>query len=260
MEQNDKKIIKLMAGPEEQLPTKSEEKEQESLRSNTPISMHLEDLEEEEALIFHYTFRFEMVTTDIDIAFPTLTENYPNENFESESYQRYDIHKYLSDQVNRKEFFIANNQWGIEFANYKKDEPIRMREAIITKFDKDKDINVVYHVKCIKDVNMELGYTKGLLTVETSNVQEFFKCIINVPDLFFCGVCEHYIFDEIQYYDDAQFENAKKYWPKCDNFIMTYGDDDNYVNLMANKCICYVSYFSDEPPKKKVCRRLNFDE
>ena len=188
MDRDDTEISELVAGPEERLPTEAEETEAESLRRNTPISMQYEEMENEnQENIFHQIYRFETVKTDIDIAFPTLTKNYPNEDFTSSLFQRMDIHKYLSDQVTKKEFFIANNQWGIAFANYNWDDPVRMRKGVITKFDKNKNEHRVFHKECKENCNISSGYTRALLTVETSNVHELFNYIISEPDLFLCG-------------------------------------------------------------------------
>ena len=211
--------------------------------------------------IFNQVFRYEMVKTDVDITFPTLKSAYPDEDFDSTLFQRMDIHKYLSDEVTRKEFFIANNQWGTEFANYSKTEPIRMRKGVITRFDKHRNEHRVYHKECKENFNISSGFTRALLTVETSNVDEFFDCVINEPDLFFCGFCQKYMFDEIAYYNDNQFAIPDiDIWPECKHLLLAYGDDNDYVSLMAHQLIGIVSVFSDEPPKKKVCRRLNFDE
>lgn len=70
------------------------------------------------------------------------------------------------------------------------------------------------------------------------------------------------MFDAIDYYNDEQFKKPdEKYWPKCNNIVVEYNDgDDNCAQLMAHQVIASFSYFSEEPPRKKVCRRLNFDE
>jgi hypothetical protein len=258
MDQNDREVAELMAGPTERLPTEAEEAEIDALRRDTPVTMQYEEMEKaNKEHMFHQTFRYEMVKTDINIVLPTLKSAYPNEDFDSPLFQRMDIHKYLSDEVTRREFFIANNQWQTKFARYPKNEPIRMRKGVITKEHK------VYHKECKEDFTISSGFTKALITVETSNVDEFFDCVINEPDLFFCDCCQRYIFDEIEYYNDNQFAIPDiDIWPECKHILLVYGDDDNdYVSLMAHQLIgIVVSCFSEEPPKKKICRRLDFDE
>ncbi len=250
---DDREVAKLMAGPEECLPTEEQEEEAESLRRDTPLSM------EDEENIFHEMYRFEMVKTDIDCVFATLQSAYPDEDFGITCLERIDIHRYLSDEVFKKEFFMANNQWGTDFANYEKNKPIRMRKGIITKFDRSD--HKVYHPKCVKNVCIENGYTKGLVTVEASNVDQFFTCIIDNPNAFFCGVCQYFMFEDIQYYNDNQFAIPDSDdWPGCNYLMMGYGDDINYVTIMAHIIIADISICSGEPPRKKVCRRLNFDE
>lgn len=262
MKEDDREVFELMAEPTERLPTEAEETEIDALRRDTPITMQYEEMENvDKENMFHQIFRYEMVKTDIDIVCTTLKSAYPNEDFDSPLFQRMDIHNYLSNEVTRKEFFIANNQWQTGFAKYPKNKPIRMRKGIITKFNKHTKEHKVYHKECKENFTISSGFTKALITVETSNVDEFFDCVINEPDLFFCGFCQRYMFDEIEYYNDNQFAIPDiDIWPECKHVLLVYGNDSEYVSLMAHQLIGIVSCFSDEPPKKKICRRLNFDE
>ncbi len=254
MDRNDREVSDILASPTECLPTKEQEAEAESLRRDTPLSLQIEEMEEDKENIFDQIYPYDTVETSIDIAFPTLVDAFPEEDFSSMVYQKYVLHKYLSSQMKRMEFFIANNQWGTEFISYPMNRPIRMRVGVKTRQHKKE--HRVYHKECKPNVNVNGGFTSAILTVEASNVEEFLHNIIENANLFFCKSCEHYIFDNVCYFNDKQFALPDEdTWPKCKHVLF----DNTNICLMAHQLIGIVSVFS-EPPRKKVCRRLNFDE
>ncbi|QHG62571.1 NS3 [uncultured densovirus] len=259
----DEEMSELMAGAEESLPTAEEEETAIALQRDTPLSMQYEEMSTfENNLLFEQTYQFETCKTDVDIVFETLSKNYPDEDFNSSDFQRLDIHKYLTSEMTKLEFFIAHNQWDYEFAHYPKNIPVRMRKGVVTRFNNSEQQHNVYHMSCIDTEHSGFtagGFTKGLLTVEARNVKEFFDIIIDSPEMFFCKYCEHYMFDCIEHYSGKAWEiPSEDIWPSCNYIIQSYMTDrtneESYYTLHAHKIIAIV--YPQEPPKKKVCRRL----
>nr|QOD39608.1 NS3 [uncultured densovirus] len=268
----DEEEAELMAGVDESLPTAEQEERAEQIQRNTPISLQLDtQLEEletfENGILFEKTYQFEMCKTDVDFVFETLRKNYPDEDFDGPDFQRLDIHKYLTSEMTKLEFFIAHNQWGYDFVHYPQDIPIKMRKGVITRFNRSRNEHNLYHISCVNSADPGFtagGFTKGMLTVEAKNVKDFIDLMLEHPTMFFCRYCEKYMFDCIEHYSGKAWEiPSEDIWPSC-NYILQSGTTDDetentYYTLFAHKVIGVVLPFVQEPPKKKVCRRLDFD-
>ncbi len=163
------------------------------------------------------------------------------------------------------EFYVAHNQWNYAFAHYPKNVPVRMRKGVVTRFNTSTTQHNVYHINCIDTEHrgfLNMGFTKGMITVEARNVKEFMDIIIDSPEIFFCTYCEGYMFDCIEHYTGKAWAiPTEDIWPKCTNVLQSAITDktneDTYYTLEAHKLIGIVH--PQEPPRKKVCRRL-FDE
>lgn len=267
MDIEDNEVSELLAGNTESLPTEEQEAESIAVQRNTPLSLQEEEMVNfEEDYLFERTYKFETIKTDVDFAFETLIKNFPDEDFESDDFQRMDIHKYLSSEMSKLEFFIAHNQWGYDFVNYPKDVPVRMRKGVISRFNTITKNHDIYHMSCIDSDHPGFtsgGFTKGILTTQARNVKEFMDLIIGNPELFFCKYCELYMFDCVEHFDGQAWDiPPETIWPTC-NYVLqsvmfTPSNEETYVDLYGHKVIAVIS--PQEPPKKKVCRRLTFDE
>nr|ASY04029.1 NS3 [Densovirinae sp.] len=227
-------IQALEAGPEESLPTEEQEEEAIKIQSNTPLTaeetMDISITEafdaDEEAWMYKYTI------TDIDVAGKHLVKNYPYEDFDSDYYQRIKLPNYLSERVNKFQFFLMNNQWGIDLFHNK--GPFRMRKGVHVRN------NNVYHISCINSDSdgYEPGhFSKGLLTLEYKKRSILLKQMRNFPEIFFCGFCDHFMFDDVEYFSDETFKiPSTDIWPECTHLARSVSyDEDNYVTLFAHK-------------------------
>nr|QOD39599.1 NS3 [uncultured densovirus] len=252
----DNEVSELLARDEE-LPSEQQEAEAVALQRDTPFSFEEQRTFEENAL-FSETYQHEMVKTDVDVVWPALAEAYPYEDFNSVAFQRMDLHKYLSSEVTKLEFFVASNQWGSDFAFYPKEIPVRMRKGVVVRHNGDG--HDVYHMSCIDTDSAGFnagGFSKGLLTVETADVGHYFNMMADNPNLFFCKYCEKYMFDCVEHYDGKAWEiPPTDVWPECNHLVHSSTDyqELNYLTLYAHKLIAVV--YPQEPPRKKVRRRL----
>ena len=246
----------LLASHSESLPTKEQEKAADKVQRNTPLSFEAESIFTfEENCLFTQTYQFETRDTYVEIAFPTLTKNYPNEDFDNVYFQPVTIHRYLTSEMTKFEFFLAHNQWEYDICHYPKDIPVKMRKGVYSAFKPNKQRNFVYHMKCIDDeVDLEQTPTKALLTVEARTPKEYLELIISKPELFFCEFCDHYIFDCIEHYSGKQFAiPSTDIWPTCEylaeNIILHRTNDETYADLFLHKVYPIPL---QEPPRKKA--------
>nr|QOD39530.1 NS3 [uncultured densovirus] len=261
----DEEVSELMAESDESLFAENEENEQ--VQRNTPVNIEDVQMETfENNLLFEQSYQFEVCQTDVDIAFENLTSAYPDEDFDGDTFQGLVIHKYLTSEMTKFEFFIAHNQWGNKVAHYPKNIPVKMRKGIVLRFNDISKHYDVYHTSCIDTDSsgfMAGGFSKGLLTTEARNIDEYIDLIIESPEMYFCKYCEHYMFDCIEHYSGKAWEiPSVDIWPSCNNEVQSaFGNFDNeetYYTLHAHKLIAVVS--PQEPPWKKVCRRLFANE
>lgn len=256
MESCDYEVQELLAGVEESIPTEEQEAEAIALQRNTPLSA-----QEYESEIDQVSYQFEMCETNLENAGETLVAAYPKETFDSPAYQHLSIHKYLTNRATKFEFYLGNNEWGTDFANYPKQKAIRMRKGVVSRFNRSTQTYDVYHMSCI-DTDSEGfklgGFSKALLTVEARNILEYFGVIVDNDNLFFCKYCEHYMFDCVEFFDEQAFRIPPSYiWPYCEHTVQhsvhNDSNEESYVILQAEKLICIVS--PQEPPRKR--QRVN---
>jgi hypothetical protein len=242
------------------MPSEEQEGDAIAVQRDTPISLQAEEISVfEENKLFDKTYQFEMCTTDVDIAFGTLVANYPNEDFKSDHFQRISIHKYLTSEMSKLEFFIAHNQWGDGFVHYPKDVPIRMRKGVISRFNNSTRSHDVYHMSCIDTDSCGYkagGFSKALLTTEAKTVKDFIGMVTVNPELYFCKYCEGYMFDCVEHYVGKAWDiPPEDTWPTCSNILHSSAkldDEETYVELFGEKVICIVYPLPQEPPKKKI--------
>lgn len=261
-DEEDNEISELLASATECLPTEEQEAAAKSIQSDTPISLQVEEqLAFEESFMDLQTYRFEMCETDMDIAHKTLSTVYPNEDFDSPAFQRLHVHKYLTSEMTRFEFFIAHKQWGADIIRFPTNHEIRMRKGVVSKFNKKTQEHEVYHISCIDTEQrgfLEKGFTKALLSIEARNNERFVELMTEVSNLFFCKHCDHYMFDCVEFYTTKVWAIPDEdVWPKCEHMLhtCTLHDEYTYGTLMAHKLIGIV--YPQEPPKKR--RRILFD-
>lgn len=87
----------------------SSEEDTDKIRSNTPISMVQE---EEDKEIQSLTWQFEKIQTTVECVGKYLFKNYGHKSFNDRLYKNLRVPKYISDKVNKLQFFIMGNQWG----------------------------------------------------------------------------------------------------------------------------------------------------
>lgn len=261
MDVSDNEVSELFADNSECLLTIEEEIEAESLRRNTPLSAQAEEyVTFEENMLFAKTYQYEIIKTDIDIVGDTLRKNYPDEDFDSADFQRMDIHKYLTSEMTKFEFFIAHNQWGYEFVHYPENTPIRMRKGVITRWNNTYQNHDLYHLHCIDSEHAGFkagGFSKALLTTEARNSREFIDLIIESPESYFCKYCEHYLFDCIEHYAGSAWDiPSEDIWPSCTNLLVSYvmynTNEETYLEVHAHKVICVVYPQENHSKKRKI--------
>lgn len=264
----DDDVLQLMAGPEEFLPSSDDEAEDEIRRDTEERNKRAQDehdqqeaeafLRAEQDELDIQTYPFEMATTDIDHAGPALDKAYPCEDFDDESYQRIDLHKYLTAEVHQKEFFMMYNQWGTSILfKHGPHDPIRMTVPVIYKFMKSQ-ITFAFHEKCVNKalIQPSTAYTHAILEVHARNGKEFLDMITDAPQYFFCLRCEYFLYNDVSYYSNNQMEDIKKKSVKCPHTYRRCDkpgtDGKTYFFMQVEKLIGLTS--PQEPPRKK--RRL----
>nr|QOD39476.1 NS3 [uncultured densovirus] len=132
------------------------------------------------------------------------------------------------------------------FYTYDENVEIRMRKGVhIRKTD-------IYHLGCVK-ANIPAydlgGFSAGILTAEFANIKLIEESIEEFPCFFWCKACGEFIWPDICYDTNEQFEIPDEdVWPTCSNLVMSfeYKRDVNYVTLHSQHC------FTDESPRKKT--------
>jgi len=120
--------------------------------------------------------------------------------------------------------------------------------------------HAVYHLNCVDSDNpvyKSCGFAKGLLTVEAKDRGEFVRMITEAPQLFFCAGCDHFMFDSVEYYNDAQFAiPSTEVWPAC-NVMHSYAELGNhsYAILHVQKLIALV--YANRRKKRKSHNKEN---
>lgn len=250
----DNEVSELFANDSESLPTEDQENEAVSVQRNTPISLQAEELVTfENNLLFEKTYQFETVDTSVDFAFENLTKNFPDEDFDSDPYYKVRVHKYLTSEVGKLEFFIMQNQWeNYRICHYPKNIPIRMRKGVHERSGK------LWHIGCIDDCSQAYRsayFTHGILTVEARNSDEFVTMIAENPEYFFCACCEKYLFDTVEHYSGKAFDiPSPRVWPMCTNMkkstVMINTNEETYATVFVARLIAIV--YPQEPPRKKI--------
>ena len=245
----DNEVFELMANAGESLPSEEEEAAAIEVQRNTPISFQEEHLSsDEDDTLFEENYQFKRIVTDVDQAFAALRENFPDEDFDSFDYQRISIPAYLTSEMNKLEFFIANNQWGHRFVHYPENTLVRMRKGVIARYNAQRKEHDYYHLHCIDSSSANfssLGFTKALLTVESRNYRELLKLIISSPDPFFCKACHYYMFDAVEYYKNSTWQiPSTDVWPVCSALVysktLNNTNEKTYVTVYVNKLIVVV--------------------
>lgn len=239
MSVEDHEVSDLLARGEEMLP---ESEETEQIRRDSPISLQAERMEDWE------TYRFEVCITSVDFVLENLHKEYPDENFDTDYFQRMPLCKYLSGNMSKLEFFIAQNQWPDEEIIFTpKNCPIRMKKGVISKWNRGKW--TVYHLGC-KDRSdatfHSSGFSHALLTVEAKNSKNFVNLVVETPSAFFCARCELFVFEDVMYYDDNQYKTpSTDIWPDCNYLAARSEIQNDFVELKTEKV------FAEVQPQKK---------
>ena len=173
-----------------------------------------------------------------------LYEEYYFEDFTLDVFKNRKCLRYLTSEMNKLDFFIAYNEWKGDVARYK--GMIRMTKGVITSFEKAPNRYYVYHTACcpIEDEKMTVkGHTKARLETECVTAEGFVKLVVHRPDLFFCKVCERFIFDTVEFMVGKAWDvPVKTVWPVCDKMIEQHIlEKSNYVTLWGHKLIAVVS-------------------
>ena len=248
-------ISELLAGAEESLPTEEQEEEASSVQSDTPLSVQYEaiDSDESDEELFEQIYKFDTVSTSIDMVNETLHKNYPNEDFDDDRYSKIELHRYISGEVTKFEFFLMENQWfHSELFAFPMNTQLRMRKGVHVRGDG------VWHLGCVdsdSDAYKKAYFVKGILTVESRNTLELVKLMIDGPEFFFCACCEQFIFEDVQYYSDTQFAIPPiESFPKCDYIRMSIGNEDDYAEVKVEKVIAIIY-----PQKRKAEELEEYD-
>lgn len=252
MSAEDNEVAELLAGASESLPDKEWEEEMDSVRSDSKTPLSLQTVHPDEI------YRFENVETSVDMVFEDLRKNYPWEDFDSELYNPISIHKWLSDEVTKLEFFIGENQFGINFAYYNSWDKIRMRKGVHARFNRFESDWNSYHLNCLNDEASGYepgGFSRGIFTVEARQVTFLFTMIKENPNQFFCKGCSKFIFSDVEYFNDEQFAiPGPDSFPEC-TFVAAsveeLNNDGNYFTLKMAKSFALPLQDDDEPPAKR---------
>lgn len=239
MSVEDHEVSDLLARADEMLPESQETLE---ICRDTPITLQAERVEDWE------TYRYEKCTTSVDMVFEALDKEYPDENFDCDYFQRMSLKKYLSGNMTKFEFFIAQNQWPHdEIIFHPKNCPIRMKRGVISKFNNGKW--AVYHLGCKERSDAAFhssGYSHAILRVEAKDPQTFVTLVIETPSAFFCACCDLFIFEDVMYYDDSQYQTPyTDVWPACNYLAINSHFQNNFVELKTEKVFAVIQ------PKKK---------
>lgn len=191
----------------------------DAVRPNTPISMQNE------------MWEYQEFVTDIDIPAMFLEDEFPDEDFNSEAYQRIVLPRYLSGLCSRRDAFLMYNQLQEEMIARRWNKPIRMRNPVNVRYSK------VYHPICI-DQTSDNNVAKGIITVCADTSTKFCGLMIENPKLFFCGECDTFIFEMVDYYNDKQFAKPEwPYYPTCEVMftaaVLTPDPEYNYVEVLV---------------------------
>ena len=241
-EADKNEVSDLLASDSESLPTEEMEQEAESVRTDTPLSAK-QYFEMVEAELEDYIWDQEMLSTSVDIVYPYLRKNYPDENFNSMLYVDVSLHRYLSENVTKKEFYVMTNQWHKEaICHHDNDRPIRMRKGVHERMGK------LWHIGCIDDDSEAYricSFTHGIITVEARNCDEFITLMLECPDYFFCDKCDYYLFDGVNNYNEEMFKRPETgRYSKCDKLknasILNNTNDQTYATVECEKLIAIV--------------------
>nr|QOD39457.1 NS3 [uncultured densovirus] len=237
-------LPELYCGMDDSMPDTSDEEEESVCHDQA------EEIISYEANGLHrQVYMYETVKTDVDVVSPMLRKRYPNKDFSSDYFQGIYLHKYLTGEVQRGEFFVMANQWAGSIINMNDHEPIRMRKGVIVAKGR------VAHQECIDSAfGLSSGMTKGILTVGARDRCEFIDAISQDCRYYFCKICTNFIFDEVSYYSDEAFALPSAFdWPTCSHLecSVEYEETDGgtYSTLMTQYNIAIVS--PQEPPRKK---------
>lgn len=189
-----------------------------------------------------FAHHYENLLTDIDIVGEHLAQMYPDEDFDSEQYQRILLPKYLSARVTKKQFFLMENQWGTEICHFPENGPIRMRMGVTGRYNRTKETHFVHHVSCINDDHPGFqlaSFTYALLTVEARDCHELISMMVASPNLFFCNFCSKFMFNEVEYQPNSVFKIPSSLeWPPCEflvnGLVAENSNDKTYTTLHYN--------------------------
>ncbi|AKC42759.1 non-structural protein 3 [Cherax quadricarinatus densovirus] len=267
--EEDYAISQLLASSTECLPTESDEETADQIRSDTPISMQVQEyLDWENTALFSTTYRFHTYWThfygdreeiDSDYSTPEASD----EDSQSLLRNKIKVHRYLTSEMTAREFFLANRDFDIDVLCLPDDSLIRMRLGTVTKFDPIAKQHFVYHKECIDPEQFHLtekGFSKAVLSVKATNKNAFISLIEDLLFTFFCQECKKFIFHTVEYMEDSVWKLPNEnIWPDCKHLLynchLLY-DLNTYVNLKGHKLIATVS--PQEPPTKR--QRLEFHE
>ena len=217
---------------DENLEAISSEEENPVLCDKETTANEYLDAKNGEDSIFDAIYQFETVKTSIDVSLNTLTQAYPNENFDSVSYQNIMLHKYLTSEVTMKEFLLMHNQWGVDnLAHYPRNNPIRMRKGVHIDVN-----NKIYHMMCC-----DKDYTKGIITIESTKCSKGIQLIVDHCTTFFCGKCEKFLFDTIEFMSPKTYAIPREdVFPKCNNMIISgvnNRDENTYFDVYSHEIL-----------------------
>lgn len=239
--------VRTLLAVDEGLPTEDEEDFADEIRRDTPISMQMEEMEAYEATVMDQaTYRFHrQVIRTIDPG-PRLYEEYYFKDFTVAEFQNRECLKYLTSEMKKLDFYIAYNQW--HSAVGWREGPVRMRMAVVTRFHRNTEIHHVYHRECCKYTEDDWllttnGYSKALIETKAPTTPYFIELVAEVPELFFCKKCEHFIFDAVEYMVGPTWNiPPDDVWPRCSNMLQcTWWERDSSVNLRSHKVIGIIS-------------------
>lgn len=224
----------------------------------------------ENSELFDLTYHLHREDTSIYIAHKTLAERYPYEDFTSPAYTGIELHKYLTREVEEKEFFMMYNQWDTAILNLgklKEGKEVFMRVNCFTRHNGENDC--VYHADCIntqKVATQSAGYIKGLMLATSNNPHQFVKLIARNPHLFFCHACKNFMFQTVEYSTCPL--PSPSVWPIC-ALVQNHSKRKGASLLLTVErwSVLIKPFRAIEPKRRRVLpgwiearRRLDFNE
>ena len=103
--------------------------------------------------------------------------------------------------------------------------------------------NDPFHLHCIDSTSdgYRLGnFEQGVIVYKFENVKKLVKAMCTTPDLFFCKSCELFMFHQVEYMSNEDFElPSTDIWPECTHLNHSFEINEyNFVTIHTTNKSC----------------------